>query len=96
MNICNNETCILMDDEFKQTLIDIEKDIQASSGFKKVNQPNNEIFLLQAIRKIQKNVHIVFMITELQSYFEWVSLFPGLESKCEVLFMDELSTEGYK
>ena len=85
-----------MDDEFKQTLIDIEKDIQASSGFKKVNQPNNEIFLLQAIRKIQKNVHIVFMITELQSYFEWVSLFPGLESKCEVLFMDELSTEGYK
>lgn len=36
------------------------------------------------------------MISDHSTYYEWVSLFPGLESKCEIIYMDELSTEGYK
>ena len=36
------------------------------------------------------------MVNELQSYYEWISLFPGLEAKCEVIYMDELSAEGYR
>jgi hypothetical protein len=48
------------------------------------------------MRKIQKNVHVVFMIDDFQTYYEWVSLFPALEVLCEVMHMDELSTEGYR
>jgi len=36
------------------------------------------------------------MINDFASYYEWISLFPGLESKCEVMYMDELSSEGYR
>lgn len=40
-------------------------------------------------------VHIVFMISDLQTYHEWISLFPGLETRCEVMFLDDLSKDGY-
>ena len=36
------------------------------------------------------------MIDYFKTYFEWVSLFPALEYLSEVIYMDELSTEGYK
>jgi hypothetical protein len=36
------------------------------------------------------------MINDLQTYHEWFSLFPGLETKCDVMFLDDLTTEGYK
>lgn len=48
------------------------------------------------MRKILKNVHLVFLISDLNTYYEWVSLLPGLESKCEVIYMEELSLEGYR
>ena len=35
------------------------------------------------------------MISDLQTYHEWVSLFPGLETKCEVMFLDDISKKGY-
>ena len=40
--------------------------------------------------------HIVLILNELQTYYEWVSLFPGLESKCDVMFMEDLSSDGFK
>ena len=48
------------------------------------------------MRKIQKNVHIVLIIEELSTYFDWVTIYPSLESMCEVMYMDEMSNEGYK
>jgi hypothetical protein len=48
------------------------------------------------MRKLQKNMHIVLMAEDLQSYFEWVGLFPALEYMFEVMYMDELSNEGFK
>lgn len=35
------------------------------------------------------------MISDLQTYHEWISLFPGLETRCEVMFLDDLSKDGY-
>ena len=43
-----------------------------------------------------KYAHIVLILNELQTYYEWVSLFPGLESKCDVMFMEDLSSDGFK
>ena len=51
---------------------------------------------MQALRKILKNVHLVFLISDLNSYYEWVLMFPSLEAKCEVIYMEELSVEGYR
>jgi len=48
------------------------------------------------MRKLQKNMHIVLIIDEMQSYFEWVGLFPQIEYMFEVAYMDEMSNEGYK
>lgn len=48
------------------------------------------------MRKIQKQVHIVLIIEDLSTYFDWVTLYPALESMCEVIYMDEMSNEGYK
>ena len=48
------------------------------------------------MRKIQKNVHVVLIVEDMATYFEWVTLFPSLEALCEVTYMDEISNEGYK
>jgi hypothetical protein len=48
------------------------------------------------MRKIQKNLHVVLVIEELSTYFDWVSIYPSLEAMCEVIYMDEMSNEGYK
>jgi len=50
----------------------------------------------KAIEKLMRHVHIVLMINDLQTYHEWISLFPGLETRFDVMFVDDLSTEGYK
>jgi hypothetical protein len=36
------------------------------------------------------------MVNDLQTYHEWVSLFPGLETKCDVQFSHDLDKEGYQ
>ena len=51
--------------------------------------------LKKGITKLMNRVHIVFTISDLQTYHEWMSLFPGLETRCEVMFMDDLSSKGY-
>lgn len=43
-----------------------------------------------------ERVHIVFMVSDMQTYQEWFSLFPGLESKCDVMFLDDLTKDGYR
>ena len=48
------------------------------------------------MRKIQKNVHVILVVEDLATYFEWVTLYPSLEALCEVIYMDEMSNEGYK
>ena len=42
-----------------------------------------------------KHAHIVFIINYLKTYHEWFSQFPGLETKCDVMFLDDLMTEGF-
>ena len=48
------------------------------------------------MRKIQKNLHIVIIIEELGTYFDWVTIYPALEAMCEVIYMDEMSNELQK
>jgi hypothetical protein len=43
-----------------------------------------------------QRAHIVLMVSDMQTYQEWFSLFPGLESKCDVMFMDDLNKDGYR
>ena len=50
--------------------------------------------LKKGVAKLMKHVHVVFMISDLQTYHEWISLFAGLETKCDVMFMDDLSASG--
>lgn len=98
-NIGKGEDCILMDEDFTKKVTDVEVDLfmKNKDNFKydKNKKPNLESCLQNGIKKMMKHVHIVFMINDLQTYHEWFSLFPGLETKCDVLFLDDLTTEGY-
>ena len=85
-----------MDENFRQTLIQIEREHATQNTNRKNAEQNNEILYIQALRKILKNVHVVFLISDLNTYYEWMTMFPGLEAKCEVIYMDELSVEGYR
>lgn len=98
VNLCNKyESTVLWGDaQFKRELIEIERDLYSKAIVKRAAEPTEDQLLVQAMRKIQKNVHIVFLIDDFQTYYEWVSLFPSLETLCEVTFVDELNSEGYK
>ena len=43
-----------------------------------------------------QKAHIVMVINDMQTYHEWFSLFPGLETKCDVMHVDDLTKGGYK
>jgi hypothetical protein len=95
-----DEDCILMDETFRAKILEIEVELfkKNPENFKydKNKQPNLQTCMSKAIEKLMRHVHIVLMINDLQTYHEWVSLFPGLETRFDVMFVDDLSTEGYK
>ena len=98
-NIGKLEECILMDEEFQEAIVSVEVDLfmKNKENFKydKNKKPNIETCLANGIKKLMKHTHVVFIINDLQTYHEWISLFPGLETKCDVMFMDDLTSEGY-
>ena len=98
--IGKDEECILMDEELKAQITDIEVDhfMNNKENFKydKTKKPNREACLQSGVRKLMQRAHVVFMINDMQTYHEWFSLFPGLETKCDVMFVDDLSPEGYR
>lgn len=77
-------------------MIDIELEIFRANKFNTNKQPNLEELYMKAVKKIKTNVHLVFEISNLETYREWVNLYPGLESKCEVIYVEELTNEGYR
>lgn len=63
--------------------------------YDKNKKPELNKCLQNGIEKLKKHAHIVLMINDMQTYHEWFSLFPGLETKCDVMFIDDLTTDGY-
>ena len=49
----------------------------------------------QAVDKIKKMLHIVFLFSDLMSYKESFQLFPQLEYLCEIIFLDDMTPPGY-
>jgi hypothetical protein len=98
-NIGKDEECILMDEDFKTKITNVEVELfmKNKENFKydANKKPNLDSCLKNGVKKLMKNTHIVFMINDLQTYHEWFSLFPGLETKCDVMFVDDLNAEGY-
>lgn len=98
--IGKDEECILMDEDFKAKITEIEVDLfmKNKDNFKydKNKQPQLETCLQTGVKKLMQLVHIVFMVNDLQTYHEWFSLFPGLETKCDVMFVDDLTSAGYR
>jgi hypothetical protein len=64
--------------------------------YDKNKKPNLPFCLEKAIEKLKKRLHIVMCVNDLQTYHEWISLFPGLETKCDVQFTHDLDYNGYK
>ena len=97
--IGKEEECILMDDEFKKQITDIEVEMfmKNKDNFKydKNKQANPVSCLKYGIEKMKTHAHIVLMINDMQTYHEWFSMFPGLETKCDVMFVDDLNKEGF-
>jgi hypothetical protein len=97
--IGKEEECILMDDELKTQITDIEVEhfMNNKENFKydKDKKPKREACLQSGVKKLMHRAHVVFMIHDMQTYHEWFSLFPGLETKCDVMFLDDLNAEGY-
>lgn len=40
-------------------------------------------------------MHFVFLFSDLMSYKETFQLFPQLEYMCEVMFLDDITSQGY-
>ena len=57
---------------------------------------NLQLCLQSGVKKLMQRAHVVFMIHDMQTYHEWFSLFPGLETKCDVMFVDDLTAEMRK
>lgn len=89
-----------MDEDFREKCIAVEVELfmKNKDNFKydKNKKPNLTLCLDKAVEKLMRHVHIVFMINDLQTYHEWISLFPGIETKCDVMFIDDLSRDGYE
>ena len=76
-----------------QDLIEIEA--QFIRKMKTVTMPNRDKLLANATAKVKKNIHIVFLFSDLMSYKETFQLFPQFEYLCEVMFMDDITQQGY-
>ncbi len=61
---------------FRQSLIDHERSLYQAATVKRPQEPSDEQYVAQAVRKWHRNLHVVLMVDEYQSYFEWVGLFP--------------------
>ena len=57
--------------------------------------PNKDKLFKTAIDKIKRNVHLVFLFSDLMSYKEIIMHFPQLEYHCEVIFLEDLRQKGY-
>jgi hypothetical protein len=64
---CNRtETFSLWHDpSFAGAFIEHERSLYQASAIKKPQEPSREQYLMQAMRKLQKNMHIVLMVEEL-------------------------------
>ena len=78
--------------------IEIELFKKNPENFKydKNKQPNLKVCMNKAIDKLMRHCHIVLMINDMQTYHEWISLFPGLETKFDMMFVDDLHINGYE
>jgi hypothetical protein len=98
--IGKDEECILMDDELKQQITDIEVEhfMNNKENFRydKNKQPKRDACLQNGVQKLMQRAHIVLVVNDMQTYHEWFSLLPGLETKCEVMFLDDLTSQGYQ
>lgn len=98
--IGKDEECILMDEELKTQITDIEVEhfLNNKENFRynKNKQPKREACLQTGIKKLMQRAHVVMILNDMQTYHEWVSLFPGLETKCDVMFVDDLTPAGYR
>lgn len=97
--IGKDEECVLMDDDFKAKITAVEEELfmKNKENFKydKNKKPNLEACLKKGVKKLMKHVHVVFLVNNLQTYHEWFSLYPGLETKCDVMFLDDLTSDGF-
>ena len=88
------DECVLFDEDFKADLMEIEA--QHIRKLKKVTMPDDQTLFKQAVQKIRKQLHIVFLFSDLMSYKETFSLFPQLEYLCEVIFLEDMTPAGYQ
>ena len=68
-NIGKDEECILMDQEFKDNITNVEVELfmKNKENFKydKNKKPNLDACLKNGVKKLMKHAHIVFMINDL-------------------------------
>ena len=73
-SIVRMDECVVFDEEFKAELAEIEA--QHIRKLKKVTVPDEVTCFKQALEKIKKHLHIVFLFSDLMSYKETFQLFP--------------------
>ena len=83
------DECVLFDVDFKAELAEIEA--THIRKLKKVTVPDEATCFKQAVEKIRKQLHVIFLFSDLMSYKETFQLFPQFEYLCEVLFLDDLT-----
>ena len=91
--LCRHESFVLYDSQFEIDLCAIEA--QHIKKNKKVKMPNENVLFKMAVQRVQKNIHLVFLISDLMTYKECFSIFPQYEYNCEVMFLYDLNSNDY-
>ena len=99
------DTILIFDEKIVKELIEIEeeeylKDEMNAKFGRTAADPTtrtiNKDMLLQTARtKILKNLHLVFNLNHLETYHTYTSTFPHIETHFEVLYIDDMTNEGY-
>ena len=73
-SVVRMDECVVFDEEFKSELAEIEA--QHIRKLKKVTVPDEVTCFKQALEKIRKQLHLVFLFSDLMSYKEIFKMFP--------------------
>jgi hypothetical protein len=92
--LVRTDYCVVFDSAFKAEIIEVE--IQHIRKIRKTVIPPDETCFKQGLEKIKKNMHIVFLFSDLMSYKELFQMIPQLEYMCDIMFLDDLNNAGYQ
>ena len=62
---------------------------------KNLKMPKEELLFKLAVERVQKNLHFIFLVSDMMTYKECFSIFRQFEYHCEIMFLHDLNSNDY-